>query len=158
MQPAGSNGSADPTESARKVVAVIGDVMIDRYMNGRIDRISPEAPVPVLMHSDNRTTAGGAANVAVNVTSLGCEVRLVGIVGADSEAEDLKRILIEAGVATDWLVIAPDRPTISKTRVVSGRHQIIRIDNEAAGPISPETEERIIRAALSAIAEADVVA
>src|SRR5712664_549740 len=158
MQLLGSNSSADPQRSARKIVAVIGDVMIDRYVNGRINRISPEAPVPVLVHSDDRATAGGAANVAVNLAALGCEVRLVGIVGTDSEAEDLKRILTHAGVSTEWLVSDSDRPTISKTRVVSGRHQIIRIDNETAGPTSTETEDRIIDAALSAMAEADVVA
>src|SRR5882762_5128952 len=106
-----------------KTVAVVGDVMIDRYVTGKVERISPEAPVPVLLHSHDRAVAGGAANVAVNIVALGCNVRLVGVVGNDQNAEDLKRILAEAGVSTTLLVTDHSRPTISKTRVVSGRQQ-----------------------------------
>jgi D-beta-D-heptose 7-phosphate kinase / D-beta-D-heptose 1-phosphate adenosyltransferase len=146
------------SRTPRKIVAIIGDLMIDRYVNGKIERISPEAPVPVLLHSDVRETAGGAANVALNVAALGCEVRLVGLIGTDPEAEGLRNILEQAGISTEWLVVADDRPTISKTRVVSGRHQIIRIDNERTGPVSPETAERIVKVALRAMAGADVVA
>jgi rfaE bifunctional protein kinase chain/domain len=110
-------------KGTRKIVAVIGDIMIDRYLTGRVDRISPEAPVPVLLHSHDRAVAGGAANVAVNIVALGCEVKLVGAVGNDQDAEDLRRILAEAGVSTTLLVTDHSRPTISKTRVVSGRQQ-----------------------------------
>jgi bifunctional ADP-heptose synthase (sugar kinase/adenylyltransferase) len=116
----------------RKVVAVIGDVMIDRYLTGRVDRISPEAPVPVLLNSHDRAVAGGATNVAVNIVALGCAVRLVGAVGDDQDADDLKRILTKTGVSTALLVTDRSRPTISKTRVVSGRQQFFRIEADRA--------------------------
>src|SRR5258708_38833546 len=112
----------------RGSVLVVGDVMIDRYVTGKVERISPEAPVPVLLHSHDRAVAGGAANVAVNIVALGCEVKLVGAVGNDQDAEDLRRILAEAGVSTTLLVTDHSRPTVSKTRVVSGRQQFFRID------------------------------
>jgi D-beta-D-heptose 7-phosphate kinase / D-beta-D-heptose 1-phosphate adenosyltransferase len=141
----------------RKVVAVIGDLMIDRYLTGRVERISPEAPVPVLVHSHDRAVAGGAANVAVNIVALGCDVRLVGIVGNDIDADDLKRILTEAGVSPALLAIDRHRPTICKTRVVSGRQQFFRIDRESPGRLSNEVEEAVVEAARAAIAEADIV-
>jgi D-beta-D-heptose 7-phosphate kinase/D-beta-D-heptose 1-phosphate adenosyltransferase len=144
-------------KGTRKIVAVIGDIMIDRYLTGRVDRISPEAPVPVLLHSHDRAVAGGAANVAVNIVALGCEVKLVGAVGNDQDAEDLRRILAEAGVSTTLLVTDHSRPTISKTRVVSGRQQFFRIDREFPGRLSAEAEDDLIRAARAAIAEAEVV-
>src|SRR5882724_13653564 len=114
----------------RNVVAVIGDIMIDRYLTGRVERISPEAPVPVLVHSHDRAVAGGAANVAVNIVALGCDVRLVGAVGQDQNADDLKEILAQTGVSGADLVTDAARTTICKTRVVSGRQQFFRIDRE----------------------------
>lgn len=140
-----------------KIIAVVGDVMIDRYLTGRVDRISPEAPVPVLQHSHDRAVAGGAANVAVNIVALGCEVRLVGAVGNDQDANDLKGILTEAGVSTALLVTDRSRPTVSKTRVISGRQQFFRIDREFRGRLSREAEEAIIEAARAAIAEAEIL-
>jgi D-beta-D-heptose 7-phosphate kinase/D-beta-D-heptose 1-phosphate adenosyltransferase len=141
----------------RNAVAVIGDIMIDRYLSGRVERISPEAPVPVLVHSHDRAVAGGAANVAVNIVALGCDVRLVGVVGNDADADDLKRILIEAGVSPALLVTDRHRPTICKTRVVSGRQQFFRIDREFPGRTSSEIEEAVVEAALAAIAAAEIV-
>jgi D-beta-D-heptose 7-phosphate kinase / D-beta-D-heptose 1-phosphate adenosyltransferase len=144
-------------KGGRKIVAVIGDLMIDRYLTGKVERISPEAPVPVLLHSHDRAVAGGAANVAVNIAALGCEVRLVGAVGNDQDADDLKSILTETGVSPARLVTDRGRPTISKTRVVSGRQQFFRIDREFPGRLSAEVEENIIEAACAAIAEAEIV-
>jgi D-beta-D-heptose 7-phosphate kinase/D-beta-D-heptose 1-phosphate adenosyltransferase len=141
----------------RKVVAIIGDVMIDRYLSGRVDRISPEAPVPVLLHGGDRTVAGGAANVAVNIVALGCDVRLAGLVGADLDAKDLREVLTRFGVSAEFLVVDPDRPTISKTRVVSGRQQFIRIDREILGSPSADVEERLVKVAFAAITNADIV-
>jgi D-beta-D-heptose 7-phosphate kinase / D-beta-D-heptose 1-phosphate adenosyltransferase len=144
-------------KGTRKIVAVIGDVMIDRYLTGRVDRISPEAPIPVLLHSNDRAVAGGAANLAVNIVALGCEVRLVGAVGDDQDAVDLKRILAETGASTGYLVVDGSRPTTSKTRVVSGRQQFFRIDREFPGRLAQEVEQAIVEAARAAIAEADIV-
>ena len=118
------------SDGPRKIVAVIGDIMVDRYLTGRIERISPEAPVPVLVHNHERTVAGGAANVAMNIASLGCAVHLVGAIGSDADGEDIRTLLSDAGISPEWLVVDPGRPTISKTRVVSGRQQLVRIDRE----------------------------
>jgi D-beta-D-heptose 7-phosphate kinase / D-beta-D-heptose 1-phosphate adenosyltransferase len=141
----------------RKTIAIVGDVMIDHYLTGQVDRISPEAPVPVLLHTQDRVLAGGAANVAVNVAALGCDVRLVGAVGNDQNAEDLKVILGKSGVSGLHLVTDPARPTISKTRIVSGRQQFLRIDREPAGQPSRAVEGALIAAAREAIAGADIV-
>jgi D-beta-D-heptose 7-phosphate kinase / D-beta-D-heptose 1-phosphate adenosyltransferase len=143
--------------SHRKTIAIVGDVMIDHYLTGQVDRISPEAPVPVLLHTQDRVLAGGAANVAVNVAALGCDVRLVGVVGDDQNAQELKTILGKAGVPTLHLVTDPTRPTTSKTRIVSGRQQFLRIDREPAGQPTRDVEEALIAAASEAIAEADIV-
>ena len=145
------------SKSQRKTVVVVGDIMIDRYVTGKVERISPEAPVPVLLHSHDRAVAGGAANVAVNIVALGCDVRLVGAVGSDQNAEDLRQILAQMGVSSTHLVTDAARPTICKTRVVSGRQQFFRIDREAAGPLSDKVEDAIIEAAREAMAQADIV-
>jgi D-beta-D-heptose 7-phosphate kinase/D-beta-D-heptose 1-phosphate adenosyltransferase len=141
----------------RKVIAVIGDVMVDHYLSGRVDRLSPEAPIPVLLHNDDRTVAGGAANVAVNIAALGCEVRLVGLIGADLDGNRLKETLKSFGISVELLVVDSIRPTISKTRVVSGRHQFVRIDRETPGAPSKDVQEVIIKAARSAINDSDIV-
>jgi D-beta-D-heptose 7-phosphate kinase / D-beta-D-heptose 1-phosphate adenosyltransferase len=144
-------------KSQRKAVVVVGDVMIDRYVTGKVERISPEAPVPVLLHSHDRAVAGGAANVAVNIVSLGCDVRLVGAVGSDQNGEDLKEILAQTGVSSTHLVTDAARPTICKTRVVSGRQQFFRIDREVTGRLSEKVEDAIAEQARAAMADADIV-
>jgi D-beta-D-heptose 7-phosphate kinase / D-beta-D-heptose 1-phosphate adenosyltransferase len=143
--------------SLSKTIAIVGDVMIDRYLSGRVDRISPEAPVPVLLHTQDRAVAGGAANVAVNIAALGCNVRLIGAVGDDQNAADLKKILLDAGVSGTDLVTDATRPTISKTRVVSGRQQFFRIDREFTGRLSADTEAAIIKSACAAIEDSEIV-
>jgi D-beta-D-heptose 7-phosphate kinase/D-beta-D-heptose 1-phosphate adenosyltransferase len=136
---------------------VIGDVMLDRYVTGRVERISPEAPVPVLLHTQDRAVAGGAANVAVNIAALGVDVRLVGVVGADQNAEDLRKILSQNGVPPTDLVTDMEKPTICKTRVVSGRQQFFRIDREIAGPLSERLEDALIGAVRAVTADADLL-
>jgi D-beta-D-heptose 7-phosphate kinase/D-beta-D-heptose 1-phosphate adenosyltransferase len=107
-------------------VLVIGDVMLDEYVIGAVSRISPEAPVPVLDVRSRYFSAGGAANVAMNIASLGASVYLAGVVGKDAAAESLRRLI----PSHDYLVEAPGRATISKTRIVAGQQQICRIDHE----------------------------
>jgi len=147
-----------PSDKSRPdPIVVIGDVMLDRYVTGKIERISPEAPVPVLLHGHDRAVAGGAANVAVNGLALGCDVRLIGVVGDDQDAEDLNNILSRSGVSTTHLVTDGTRPTICKTRVVSGRQQFFRIDREVSTRLPEEVEERLIASARAAMADAGVV-
>src|SRR5579859_148134 len=98
-------------------VLVVGDIMLDRYIHGEVERISPEAPVPVIRHATRYERAGGAANVAMNLAGLGCQAVLAGFWGDDSEQAELKSILERAGVDTVG-VVSSSLPTISKTRIV----------------------------------------
>ena len=111
-------------------VLVVGDIMLDRYILGDVDRISPEAPVPVLRHAQRYERAGGAANVAMNLAGLGCQALLAGFWGDDAEQQELAALLDEAKVDTSG-VVSTDLPTISKTRIVGRRQQLLRLDIES---------------------------
>ena len=137
-------------------VAVIGDVMIDEYLTGRVDRISPEAPVPVVRGVELTSVAGGAANVAANVAALGAEVRLVGVVGRGGAAE-VEALIAAKGRAQALLVEDSSRRTIRKMRVISNHQQIVRLDHEDLHPLSGEIEAALIAAAERAIAASEVV-
>ena len=112
-------------------VLVIGDVMLDRYVNGGVHRISPEAPVPVLTVEEEKIVAGGAANVALNAASLGANVEVCGWFGEDSQGEQLRALLYDQGIFVDESFLFCGAPTISKTRVTSSNQQICRVDRES---------------------------
>src|SRR5687768_15508441 len=115
----------DLSKFADTRVIVVGDVMIDRYWWGSVDRISPEAPVPIVKLERETFKPGGAANVAVNAAGLGASVSLIGVVGGDAEAEVLTNSLDEHGIAADGLLRVKNRPTIVKTRVVAHGQQVV---------------------------------
>ncbi|GAA4482882.1 D-glycero-beta-D-manno-heptose 1-phosphate adenylyltransferase [Gluconacetobacter asukensis] len=139
-------------------IAVIGDLFLDCYITGSVSRISPEAPVPVLLRAAHSAVPGGAANVAMNAAALGCRVELVGLVGCDGSAERLRAALAPyPTIGLSGLVADPAWTTITKTRVLSGRQQIVRIDDERVEPVVASTRARVIDAACAAIAQADVV-
>ncbi|MEL7311450.1 MAG: bifunctional D-glycero-beta-D-manno-heptose-7-phosphate kinase/D-glycero-beta-D-manno-heptose 1-phosphate adenylyltransferase HldE [Pseudomonadota bacterium] len=126
-------------------VLVAGDVMLDQYWFGATERVSPEAPVPVVRVSVDEERAGGAANVAVNLAMLGSNVSLIGAAGEDDAAERLQRLLTDADVDT-VLVRDPDRPTTTKLRVLSRGQQLIRLDREEIGAqaaLLPELKSRV---------------
>src|SRR5712692_7660827 len=100
-------------------IAVLGDCMVDRYLWGRVDRISPEAPVPVVEIERESFTLGGACNVAANLRALGAEPVLLGVVGDDAEAAALRAAFERLGIPTQPLVTDPQRPTTVKTRIVA---------------------------------------
>src|SRR4030067_64072 len=104
---------------AGRRIAVLGDVMLDRYIWGRVERISPEAPVPVVEIERESATLGGAGNVAANLRALGAEPVLLGVTGADAEAEALRRAFAERGVDASHLVADPGRPSTGKTRITA---------------------------------------
>lgn len=116
-----------PFQQAR--VLVVGDVMLDRYWHGDALRVSPEAPVPVVHVGNREGRPGGAGNVALNIAALGSATSLIGVVGNDDTGEELKSRLNAAGVYCDFLV-SPDKPTITKLRVISRHQQLIRLDFE----------------------------
>ncbi len=113
----------------RARVLVVGDVMLDRYWTGPTQRISPEAPVPVVRVRADQTRAGGAANVALNVASLGAQVRLLGVVGRDLAGSQLRETMAAQGIAADWIE-SGTLPTITKLRVLSRNQQLLRLDFE----------------------------
>jgi D-beta-D-heptose 7-phosphate kinase/D-beta-D-heptose 1-phosphate adenosyltransferase len=112
-------------------VLVIGDVMLDRYVIGEVSRISPEAPVPVLAVQEERSVAGGAANVALNLRSLGAAVETIGWFGEDEQGEELISILEASAIQVDPKFRFSSAPTISKSRVTASNQQICRVDREA---------------------------
>jgi rfaE bifunctional protein kinase chain/domain len=113
-------------------VLVIGDVMLDRYIIGEVSRISPEAPVPVLAVRDERSVAGGAANVALNLRSLGANVEAIGWFGQDERGDQLVEILENQKIQVDQSFRFSAVPTISKSRVTASNQQICRVDRESA--------------------------
>ena len=113
-------------------VLVIGDVMLDRYLIGEVNRISPEAPVPVLAVSEERSVAGGAANVALNLRSLGAAVEVIGWFGEDERGEELIDLLSQSDVSVDAQFRFSSAPTITKSRVTASNQQICRVDRESS--------------------------
>ncbi|MEZ5358756.1 MAG: D-glycero-beta-D-manno-heptose-7-phosphate kinase [Candidatus Zixiibacteriota bacterium] len=125
-------------------IAVIGDVMLDEYLWGQVDRISPEAPVPVVNIKRESATPGGAANVAANIVGLGDNPLLIGVVGNDNSASLLDWLLREQGIPTEGLIYDIQRPTTVKTRIVAHNQQVVRADREQKGDISHEMEQQVM--------------
>jgi D-beta-D-heptose 7-phosphate kinase/D-beta-D-heptose 1-phosphate adenosyltransferase len=125
-------------------VLVIGDLLLDRYLWGAVERISPEAPVPVVRLDHKTHAAGGAANVAANLSALGCGVSVAGMVGADEDGRQLLELLRTSGIDTTAVLSAPDRPTTCKMRILGGRQQMLRLDIEKAGELSPELKRLLL--------------
>jgi rfaE bifunctional protein kinase chain/domain len=123
---------------------VIGDVMIDSYIIGKVDRISPEAPVPVVDVRQRDKRPGGAANVALNIKSLGAEAILACVVGKDQEAEIFKELIENNGIDSSGLIFDPERPTTVKTRIIGNKTQLLRVDDEDDKYISKEIKEQLI--------------
>jgi len=116
-----------------KRLLVIGDVVLDQYIKGSVSRISPEAPVPIVLQEESFFTPGGAANVANNLASLGAEVTLVSKIGDDIEGEILKRELFKRHIHTNGIFIDSGMHTIFKTRIIAQHQQIVRLDREKPG-------------------------
>jgi rfaE bifunctional protein kinase chain/domain len=137
-------------------VLVIGDVMLDHYVFGRVERISPEAPVPVVLAENEKYILGGAGNVAQNVNSLGGSCRLVCVHGEDAEGAMLEQRIQLAGVDAKTIV-DKDRPTTRKTRILAASQQVVRVDTEVQGPVEEKVVERILQAVSSDLHHHSVV-
>ncbi len=136
-------------------IAVVGDLMLDRYTFGSVSRISPEAPVPVLEIESEQARLGGAANVGHNILGLGATPLMLGVVGDDTSGLILKGIFTDLGFPLDGIITDPDRPTTVKTRVIAGSQQMLRMDHEVKHEISRETEDRLIAALSNNIDDLD---
>lgn len=138
-------------------ICIVGDAMVDRYVSGTIERISPEAPVPVLRLGSERAVPGGAANVAANGASLGGTVRLVSVVGPDEAASTLRALCRDHGVDCTGLVVDPGRVTTVKTRFVALDQQVLRLDHETTGPLDGTARRAVLDAARAAMDGAAVL-
>jgi D-beta-D-heptose 7-phosphate kinase/D-beta-D-heptose 1-phosphate adenosyltransferase len=143
---------------AGRRVLIVGDVMLDHFLVGRVNRISPEAPVPVIEFDHESFRLGGAANVAHNVRAFGASVDLVGVVGADRPADALRAELTHLGIETDGLVAASDRPTTKKMRIVTTRNQqVARVDFESDADVGDLVSATLAERALERLERAEVI-
>jgi len=140
-----------------KKILVIGDLILDEFVWGKVSRISPEAPVPVVWVKDESFMPGGASNVANNINALGGKAHLVGVVGNDERAGILKGELEHRGVNIDGIFADPHRPTILKTRVIAHQQQVVRIDREKVDPLKDGVVRKIVGFVEDAIDEMHAV-
>ena len=140
-----------------RCVVVLGDWMLDRYVWGAAERISPEAPVPIVNFSKQSECLGGAGNVAANLASLGARVVPFGIVGEDEPAVALRKCVRSLGLADKGLIADSSRPTTLKTRIIARQQQVVRVDREVRSPVAGALEERLIRSVLAALRSADAL-
>jgi D-beta-D-heptose 7-phosphate kinase/D-beta-D-heptose 1-phosphate adenosyltransferase len=126
-------------------IIVLGDVMLDEYISGVVNRISPEAPVPIVQVDNFDYRLGGAANVALNLKVLGDDPILIGVCGEDNRAFELKKLMKRRGLQVDGIITDRNRPTTTKTRVLAHNHQMVRIDREETEEISLEITDKILR-------------
>ena len=126
-------------------VAVIGDVMLDTYWWGHVDRISPEAPVPVVAVSKREHRIGGAGNVALNIASMGASVSMISVLGKDDDGEHLARLLQQNNINTQYLVYSEHRITTNKIRIISRNQHMMRLDAEMADDMLAADEDRLLQ-------------
>ena len=134
-------------------VGVIGDVMMDSYLWGKVERISPEAPVPIITLEKKEQRIGGAANVALNIASLGASVSMLSVAGDDDDGKQLRQLLNEKNIKTDFLLSSTKRITTNKTRIISRNQQMMRVDSETTADLGYEDENRLILALQTFIAQ-----
>jgi rfaE bifunctional protein kinase chain/domain len=142
---------------AAQRIVVVGDAMLDIYLAGEAERISPEAPVPVVTVHTRRYALGGAANVAANVAAIGAACRLVAVIGDDARGDSLRAELAQSRLPDRHIVVAAERPTTSKTRVTARGQQLVRIDEEVEDPLPPRAENQLLGQIDFAMEDADAV-
>ncbi len=125
-------------------VLIIGDVMVDGYLWGKVERISPEAPVPIVTITKSENRLGGAANVAINIQSLGAKPILCSVIGSDANGRMFIELLHQMKMTTEGIIQSGDRPTTVKTRVIGNNHQMLRIDDETDGEISINERRQLL--------------
>ena len=138
-------------------VLVIGDVILDRYVTGSVHRLSPEAPIPVLRPANDRCTLGGAANVALNIATLGGQAILVGVIGDDRAGDEVDRLVAATPGIAATLVRIAGRPTTCKTRFMTGSHQLLRLDEETTAPLDAAGLTALVLAVEAELDAADVI-
>ncbi len=138
-------------------VLIVGDVMLDRYLWGSVNRISPEAPVPIVNINKTSVVLGGAANVAANIAGLGAKPILVGVTGDDAEAKVLAEVLEKSNISADFLIPIKDRRTTIKTRLVAHSQHVVRFDHETLTPVSEDDANSIFEKIESVLDEVSII-
>lgn len=141
----------------KRNVLIIGDIMVDEYVTGKVSRISPEAPIPILNFAASDRIAGGASNVAHNVAELGSQVTMLGVLGDDAAGEWLREHLQSRGIQTDGLIVEKGRPTTIKRRFATKSQQLLRVDLEDTEPIKPSTRNILLAMLEKAVDTTDAV-
>jgi len=139
-------------------VLIIGDVMVDAYIWGNVTRISPEAPVPVVMQKSTETRPGGAANVALNIKSLGAVPVMCSVIGTDDNSREFKDMIGKLNMTEEGLIQSPERVTTCKTRIIAGHQQLLRIDQEEDHAIHKGLEKELTLKILSLMGNGDIAA
>ncbi|MDR2398985.1 MAG: D-glycero-beta-D-manno-heptose-7-phosphate kinase [Endomicrobium sp.] len=129
----------------KQTILVVGDTMVDKFIWGKVKRISPEAPVPVVEVNKETEVLGGAANVASNITALDARAFIVSAIGEDTTGKTLIEMLSEKNISSEYLVCSLHRPTIIKTRIIAASQQVVRVDKEIRGTFEKSTELKIIK-------------
>ena len=138
-------------------VLVVGDIMLDTYLWGDINRVSPEAPVPIVEVNKIEHNPGGAANVALNLATLGCQVSLIGLIGTDAEGTILKNLLDQHNIICTDLVVSESWPTTVKSRIIAHNQQVVRADRELNKDLSKSSNNNLIKSVKSIIENIDAI-
>ena len=137
-------------------ILIIGDIMIDSYMWGKVDRISPEAPVPIVISTKQEYRLGGAANVALNVQALGANPILCSAIGKDSKSRTLQNLLKKRKLTNEGILEDESRKTTVKTRIIADNQHLLRVDEEIDTELSPETEKEFIKKILTILSDKQI--
>jgi rfaE bifunctional protein kinase chain/domain len=142
---------------SRLKVLIIGDLMIDSYTWGRVSRISPEAPVPVVNVIRRESRLGGAGNVVLNIASLGATAVICSVIGDDAPGRELQKIILDSNLSTEGLIVEPGRMTTVKERIIAGSQQVVRVDSETENSISLSSQQALLALIKRSISDVDVI-
>jgi rfaE bifunctional protein kinase chain/domain len=142
---------------SRLKVLIIGDLMIDSYTWGKVSRISPEAPVPVVNVIRRESRLGGAGNVVLNIASLGATAVICSVIGDDAPGRELQKIILDANLSTDGLIVEPGRMTTVKERIIAGSQQVVRVDSETENSISLSSQQELLAHIKDSMSDVDVI-
>jgi len=142
---------------SRLKVLIIGDLMIDSYTWGRVSRISPEAPVPVVNVIRRESRLGGAGNVVLNIASLGATAVICSVIGDDAPGRELQKIILDANLSTEGLIVEPGRMTTVKERIIAGSQQVVRVDSETENAISLSSQQALLAHIKDSMSDVDVI-
>ena len=142
---------------SRLKVLIIGDLMIDSYTWGRVSRISPEAPVPVVNVIRRESRLGGAGNVVLNIASLGATAVICSVIGDDAPGRELQKIILDSNLSTEGLIVESGRMTTVKERIIAGSQQVVRVDSETENSISLSSQQALLAHIRGSISDVDVI-